>query len=69
MKKGMTFPMPLPTKVVSNEEFSPIGQTAEQARVEHVTGELVVRRWVSWESTSGVFDYSVRYGGCAAAHE
>ena len=43
MKKGMTFPTPLPTQIVSNEEFFPIDQTAEQARVEHVTGELVAK--------------------------
>ena len=41
MKKGMTFPTPIPTQIVSNEEFFPIDQTAEQARVEHVAGELV----------------------------
>jgi predicted TIM-barrel fold metal-dependent hydrolase len=43
VKKGMTFPTPLPTQIVSNEEFFPIDQTAEQARVEQVTGELVAR--------------------------
>ncbi|MBH0200767.1 MAG: amidohydrolase family protein [Nitrospira sp.] len=41
MRKGTTFPTPLPTQSVSNEEFLPIGQTAEQARMERVTGELV----------------------------
>jgi hypothetical protein len=43
MKKGMTFPTSLPTQIVSNEEFFPISQTVEQARVEHVTGELVAK--------------------------
>ncbi|MDH5337593.1 MAG: hypothetical protein OEW20_14880, partial [Nitrospira sp.] len=43
MKKGMTFPTPIPTQIVSNEEFFPIDQTAEQARVEQVTGELVAK--------------------------
>lgn len=41
VKKGTTFPTPVPTQIISNEEFFPIGQTAEQARVEHRTGELV----------------------------
>lgn len=41
VKKGMTFPAALPTRIISNEEFLPIGQTAEQARVERVTRELV----------------------------
>ena len=41
MKKGKTFITPLPTQIVSNEEFLPIGQTAQQARVERVTRELV----------------------------
>ena len=41
VKKGTTFPTPLPTQIVSNEEFFTIGQTAEQARVEQITGELV----------------------------
>src|SRR6476469_4477377 len=41
VKKGMTFPAALPTQIISNEEFLPIGQTAEQARVERVTRELV----------------------------
>ena len=41
MKKGKTFLTPLPTQIVSNEEFLPIGQTAQQARVERVTRELV----------------------------
>ena len=41
LKQGTTFPTPLPTQIISNEEFFPIGQTAEQARVEQVTGELV----------------------------
>jgi len=43
VKKGMTFPTPIPTQIVSNEEFFPIDQTAEQARVGQVTGELVAK--------------------------
>ena len=41
VKKGTTLPTPIPTQIVSNEEFLPIRQTVEQARVERVTGELV----------------------------
>ena len=43
VKKDTTFPTPVPTQIVSSEEFLPIGQTAEQARVEQVTGELVAK--------------------------
>jgi hypothetical protein len=43
MKKGTTLPIPVPTQNVSNEEFVPIAQTAEQACVERVTEELMER--------------------------
>ena len=33
-KKGATFPSAVPTQIVSNEEFTPFSQTADQARVE-----------------------------------
>src|SRR5687768_9448243 len=32
--------LPVPTQIVSNEEFEPMGQTDEQRRVEHRLGEL-----------------------------
>ena len=35
--------LPLPTQVVSNEEFHPLSQTAEQQRVEHGLLELADR--------------------------
>jgi hypothetical protein len=41
VKKGATFPTALPAQIVSNEEFLPLCQTAEQACVERVTTELV----------------------------
>lgn len=41
VKQGLTFPAALPTQIISNEEFLPIGQTAEQACVERVANELV----------------------------
>lgn len=40
VKKGTTLPTPVPTQNVSNEEFVPIPQTAEQAYVERVAREL-----------------------------
>lgn len=41
MKKGKTFTTPIPTQIVSNEEFYPIGQTLQQRAVEQLTNELV----------------------------
>lgn len=41
VEKGGTFPTPVPTQIVSNEEFVPIGQTAQQVCVEQITRELV----------------------------
>jgi uncharacterized protein len=38
MKKGVD--SPVPTQVVSNEEFEPRPQTKEQKHVEHLIGEL-----------------------------
>ena len=38
MKKGVDSPMP--TQVVSNEEFEPRPQTPKQKQVEHLIGEL-----------------------------
>ena len=43
VKKGATLPIPVPTKIVSNEEFVPISQTAKQACVERVAEELMER--------------------------
>jgi len=40
MKQGMTCPTPIPTQIVSNEEFRPVPQTAEQEAVEHLAIEL-----------------------------
>ncbi|HKN86797.1 MAG TPA: hypothetical protein VJV04_08060, partial [Nitrospiraceae bacterium] len=34
--QGWTSPGPLPTRIVSNEEFPPLPQTDEQARVEQM---------------------------------
>src|SRR5262249_26043313 len=35
MRRGLSSPVPIPTRLVSNEEFPPIPQTPEQRRVEH----------------------------------
>lgn len=43
VKQGAILPTPVPTQIVSNEEFLPIAQTAEQACVERVTRELAAK--------------------------
>src|SRR5689334_24735436 len=43
MRRGRTFPSPIPTQIVSNEEFIPIGQTSDQGRVERAVAGLVGR--------------------------
>lgn len=46
-KQGWTAPGPIPTRIVSNEEFLPVPQTAEQARVEQIlaaVGDRASRR-------------------------
>lgn len=43
IRQGTMFPTPIPTQIVSNEEFTPISQTGEQARVEQVASILVER--------------------------
>src|SRR5262252_1961100 len=35
MRQGLSTETPIPTRLVSNEEFPPLPQTAEQQRVEH----------------------------------
>ncbi len=40
MKQGATFPSPIPTRIVSNEEFLPIPQTSAQAKVERLTDSI-----------------------------
>ena len=35
MRQGLATEMPLPTRLVSNEEFPPLPQTAAQRAVEH----------------------------------
>ncbi|MGQ0811285.1 MAG: amidohydrolase family protein [Nitrospiraceae bacterium] len=47
MKQGAISPSPIPTRIISNEEFIPCGQTPAQARVEQVMdsiGEKAGRR-------------------------
>ena len=41
LRRGKTFQSPIPTQIVSNEEFTPIGQTRDQARVEQAVVALV----------------------------
>jgi hypothetical protein len=43
MRQGKVFPVPIPTQNISNEEFTPIGQTADQVQVEQVAADLVAR--------------------------
>lgn len=40
MKQGMTCLTPIPTQIVSNEEFRPVPQTTAQEAVEHLATEL-----------------------------
>ncbi|HEX5544930.1 MAG TPA: twin-arginine translocation signal domain-containing protein, partial [Nitrospira sp.] len=61
----MTLPTPVPTQIVSNEEFFPICQTAEQARVERVTRELVEKTAARRGLTRR--DFLKTTGGMAAA--
>ena len=65
VKKGRTLPAPVPTQIVSNEEFLPIRQTDEQACVERVTRELVEKA----AARSGLTrrDFLKTTGGMAAA--
>ena len=35
MRRGLSTELPLPTRLVSNEEFPPLPQTAAQQAVEH----------------------------------
>ena len=52
----MTSSSPLPTRLVSNEEFNPVPPTAEQRRVEGRIQELAERLGtVSWDSAGGSF--------------
>src|SRR5262245_54788616 len=41
VQQGKTFLSAVPTQIVSNEEFAPFGQTAEQARVEQTIAAMV----------------------------
>src|SRR6185436_768195 len=40
MRRGWTAPGPLPTRLVSNEEFPPVPQTSEQAEVESLLASI-----------------------------
>lgn len=43
MRQGKVFSSSIPTQIISNEEFTPIKQTADQARVEQMAAMLVER--------------------------
>lgn len=43
MRQGVAGDVPIPTRLVSNEEFPPLPQTPAQCRVEHVTAQLADR--------------------------
>ncbi len=40
MRQGLSADPPIPTRLVSNEEFPPLPQTAAQRQVEHLTNQL-----------------------------
>ena len=40
MRRGLASEVPLPTRLVSNEEFPPLPQTAEQRQVEDMRRSL-----------------------------
>jgi uncharacterized protein len=65
VKKGRTLPAPVPTQIVSNEEFLPICQTDEQACVERVTRELMEKAAARRGFTRR--DFLKTTGGMAAA--
>lgn len=65
IKKGATFPTAVPTQIVSNEEFAPICQTAEQACVERIARELVEQGAAQRGLTRR--DFLKTTGGMAAA--
>ncbi|HWV45638.1 MAG TPA: amidohydrolase family protein, partial [Nitrospira sp.] len=65
VRKGATFPTAVPTQIVSNEEFFPICQTAEQVCLERVTRELVEKGAAQRGLTRR--DFLKTTGGTAAA--
>ena len=56
VKKGVDSPMP--TQVVSNEEFIPRPQTEPQKRVEHLIGEMAAEKSKKWGWTGGAYGSS-----------
>ena len=64
-KKGATFPSAVPTQIVSNEEFTPFSQTADQARVESRVVTIVERTAARRGLTRR--DFLRTTGGMAAA--
>ena len=64
-RKGATFQFPIPTQIVSNEEFTPFGQTSDQARVEVFARTLVERSAIRRGLTRR--DFLKTTGGMAAA--
>lgn len=65
VRQGSTFPSPVPTQIVSNEEFPPVPQTPTQAHVEHATAELVDRAGTRLSVSRR--DFLKTTGGMAAA--
>ena len=64
-KKGATFASAVPTQIVSNEEFTPFSQTADQARVESRVVTIVERAAARRGLTRR--DFLRTTGGMAAA--
>ncbi|HMS84544.1 MAG TPA: amidohydrolase family protein [Nitrospira sp.] len=65
MKKGKICSARIPTQIISNEEFHPIPQTAQQNRVERVAADLVERAATRSGITRRAFLNAT--GGMAAA--
>ncbi len=65
LKQGVLSASPIPTQVVSNEEFSPHPQTAAQALVEHLIDEAADRAGAGLGVTRR--DFLRRSGGMAVA--
>ena len=64
-RKGATFQSAIPTRIVSNEEFTPFGQTASQLRVEELATALAERTAARRGLTRR--DFLKTTGGMAAA--
>ena len=65
VQQGKTFRSAVPTQIVSNEEFAPFGQTADQARVEQIATAMIEQSAARRGLTRR--DFLKTTGGVAAA--